>query len=69
MSREIKLREDEFVASMCPLPGIPNSYLVMTTHGCLWRLAVTDEQWLARRLPSKADLEPGRGSLSVRGML
>lgn len=59
MAREIKLRDNEDVASMCPLPGTPNAYMVMTTHGRLWEIRVTKTEWSATRLRSESDLELG----------
>lgn len=57
---EIKMEGDERIASMCPLPGVPNTYLVMTTRSAMWRVKLTtfhgsNDQWEAKRITSKTE--------------
>ena len=57
---EIKMEGDERIASLCPLLGVPNVYIAMTTRAAMWRVTLTtyhgkDDYWEAKFIPSKAD--------------
>ena len=53
---EIRMEGDERIASMCPLPGLPGAYMVMTTRAVMWKVATTSEGgWTAQWIASKSD--------------
>ena len=72
MNREIKLHDGEEIASMCPLVGRPNAFLVITTWGHMWIVTLIDgpgghsvDRWTARCVDSQADKDRGTGDAGL----